>query len=133
MIGGLLGIRRHHKVSVPVHPSRNRRVVSSLGGGAGPNCSYLKHVHNLTRLHNLRGKVTVDVITRWLLFGVWGWSLGIFQCPRVFESCFIWELSGENFLSGCECWLSGWENTNKVKAPVFTAIFGLVGPWVLLL
>lgn len=61
IVGGLLGLRRHHRYSVTVHPSRNRRVVSSLGGGAGPKCSYLKHLHNLTRLHNLRLNVTGSV------------------------------------------------------------------------
>lgn len=61
MVGTLLRVRRRHNYSVTVHPSRKRRVVSSLRGGAGPNCSYVNHLHDLTRLHNLRLNVTYSL------------------------------------------------------------------------
>lgn len=64
IVGTFLRLRRHHNISVPVQPSRKRRVMSSLGGGAGPNCSYVNHLHKLTRLHKLRVNVTGS-LCRW--------------------------------------------------------------------
>lgn len=70
IIGTVIRRRRHHgtrngRSLVPVHPSRNRRVLSSLGGGAGPNCSTVNHLGNLTRIHNIRLTVRHTFFDHW--------------------------------------------------------------------